>query len=316
MQIGSFRSEEVEELVEVWNRSLTADPISPERLEARVLLDPNFREELCPVAREGGKLVGFVLGIFGEGFHFPDGPSGKRAWILAVAVDPEHRGKGVGSELLREVERRFEDAGMKDIWISSYPTAYIVPGVDEAAYPEGMRFLRARGYRVVSQAISMDASIWPPELPEWVSEREERLSSQGIHFLSYIPRLLSAFRRFLRSHVQWDWEWLALRNLSRVHEGTFSPDQFILAVKGEEVVGYCQYEGEHFGPFGVAEGFRGMGIGSVLLGRALISMMSKGLHNAWVLWTGGDAARLYSRFGFRESRRFSILYKGLRWERG
>ena len=100
-----------------------------------------------------------------------------------------------------------------------------------------------------------------------------------------------------------------MRNLSRIHEGTFSPNQFLLAVYEGEVVGYCQYEGEHFGPFGVAQGFQSRGIGTVLLGWALRSMAQQGLHNAWVLWTGEDVARLYARFGFKESRRFAILHK-------
>ncbi|HID10528.1 MAG TPA: GNAT family N-acetyltransferase [Candidatus Latescibacteria bacterium] len=311
MRIEVFRSGDIDELVDVWNRSLPADPISPARLEARVLLDPNFREEFCPVVREDGRMVGFALGICGEGFHFPMEPSGTRAWILAMAVEPERRGRGVGSALLEEVERRFWGAGKRDVWVASYPTAYIVPGVDERAYPEGLRFFRARGYRVASRPLAMDTSLWPPRFPEEVFRREEELASQGVEFHAYSPRWLSAFRRFLRSQVPWDWEWLALRNLARVHEGTFSSGQFVLATCGGEVVGYCQYEGEHFGPFGVAEGFRGKGIGTVLLARTLRSMAEQGLHNAWVLWTGDEAAKLYGRFGFRESRRFAILHKEL-----
>jgi ribosomal protein S18 acetylase RimI-like enzyme len=61
----------------------------------------------------------------------------------------------------------------------------------------------------------------------------------------------------------------------------------------------------------VAEAFQNRGIGTVLLARALRSMAGQGTHNAWVLWTGDQAARLYARFGFRESRRFAVLHKDL-----
>jgi len=311
MRIEVFQSGHLEELVEVWNRNLVADSISPARLETRVLLDPNFREEFCLVVREGYSMIGFVMGICGEGIHFPAELAGGRAWILAVAVETGHRRNGVGTTLLKELESRFQKAGMRNIWVASYPTAYIVPGVDEEAYPGGLAFFHARGYQVAYAAYAMDASIWPPRLPEAIFRKEKELAAQGITFHPYASGWLSAFRRFLRSQVPWDWEWLALRNLCRISEGTFSPEQFLLAISAQEVVGYCQYEGEHFGPIGVAEGFQRRGIGTVLLARALRSMVRQGLHNAWVLWTGDEVARLYARFEFRKSRKFAILHKEL-----
>ena len=92
-----------------------------------------------------------------------------------------------------------------------------------------------------------------------------------------------------------------------------------MAVNGSEVVGYCQYwngegydwytTGAHFGPFGVREDFRGRGIGTVLLYRALLEMRKNGIHNAFVLWTDERASRLYSRFGFKVTRRFRVMMK-------
>ncbi len=298
-------------LVEVWNRSLTADLISAARLESLVLLDPNFRDEFALLARQDGAVIGFALGICGQGFHFPARLEGDRAWILALAVAPEHRRRGVGAALLAELEERFRQRGKRHIWLASYPTAYIVPGLDQAAYPAGLAFFQAQGYQMASQAMSMDASLWPPQFLSDLDERERKLARQGISILAYSSRWLIPFRRFLRAALPWDWEWLALRNLRRIGEGTFAPHQFVLAVSGEQVIGYCQYEGAHFGPFGVAEGFQGQGIGTVLLGRTLQAMAQDGHHSAWVLWTGGDAARLYERFGFRPSRWFSILHKGV-----
>ncbi len=311
MRIEQFHSIDLEAVAELWNRSLLADPISANRLRERVLLDPNFRDEFCLVAREGGDIIGFILGICGDGFHFPGGLSGERAWILGMAVDLEHRGKGIGATLLRELEHHFRDSGKREIWIASYPTAYIVPGVDVNAYPDGITFFQENGFKIAHTAISMDAVIWPYGYPAEVTQKEKKLAEQGICFSGYSSSNLSAFRQFLRNEVPWDWEWLALRNLSRISEGTFSPEQFRLAIFQDAVVGYCQYEGEHFGPFGVSQDFQRRGIGTVLLANALDSMMQQGIHNAWVLWTGEGTARLYERFGFRKSREFAILHKEL-----
>ena len=314
MRIEAFHSQDLGELVRVWNRNLPADPVSPARLEARVLLDSNFRETFFLVAREEARIVGFALGICGEGFCYqakqvPPEQMGSTAWILALAVVGEYRGRGVGSALMRELEGRFRAAGKREIWIASYPTAYLVPGVDGTAYAEGLAFLQGKGYRVAYTALAMDATLWPPAFPEDAIQKERDLAARGIAFYTYASRWLSAFRAFLRQEVPWDWEWLALRNLARVHEGTFALEQIHLAIHEGRVVGYCQYEGAHFGPFGVAEGFQGKGIGTVLLTHALASMVERDLHHAWVLWTGERAARLYARFGFRVSRRFAVLYK-------
>jgi mycothiol synthase len=309
MDVSAFHSADIEELVGVWNRSLPVDPISAGRLETRVLLDPNFREEFCLVARAGERMIGFVLGICGEGVHYPARLAGETAWILSMAVEAEHRRRGVGPALLAALEGRFREDGRRDVWMASYPTAYIVPGVDERAYPQGMAFFRARGYQVAYRALAMDASLWPPQFPEEASIKEEQLAAEGVTFQAFHSRWLSPFREFLRSQVPWDWERLALRNLRAIDEGGFPAAMFVLAVSEGKVVGYCQYEGEHFGPFGVAQGWQGRGIGTVLLARALRSMVQRGLHGAWVLWTGEEAARLYARFGFGESRRFAVLHK-------
>jgi mycothiol synthase len=77
-------------------------------------------------------------------------------------------------------------------------------------------------------------------------------------------------------------------------------------------LGYCQFEGEHFGPFGVREDCQNQGIGTVLLAHCLQAMRAAGHHNAWVLWTSDDtAAKVYSRFGFTVTRRFAVLRREL-----
>ena len=120
MNIDVFQSRNLEELVDIWNRNLSADPISSTKLETRVLLDPNFREEFCLVARKENRIIGFILGICGEGIHFPGELMGSRAWILAMAVESRYRRRGVGSTLLQKLEQKFREAGRHDIWIASY----------------------------------------------------------------------------------------------------------------------------------------------------------------------------------------------------
>ncbi len=52
--------------------------------------------DLFLVAEEGDQVIGTVLGRF----------DGRRGWVHRLAVDPRARSRGVGSALMREVERR------------------------------------------------------------------------------------------------------------------------------------------------------------------------------------------------------------------
>ncbi len=109
-----------------------------------------------------------------------------------------------------------------------------------------------------------------------------------------------------------DWVRVERANLKKLGTGGFTPEQITIVTHGERIVGYCQFEGSHFGPFGVSDDYQGRGIGTVLLARTLDRMRTLGYHDAWVMWTDDAAAKVYSKFGFKETRRFAILKKELR----
>lgn len=121
-----------------------------------------------------------------------------------------------------------------------------------------------------------------------------------------IPRLLA----LLKGHMPPDWVRHARQILHEVAADSGSLEQFTVAARsvdtGIEFVGYCQFEGERFGPFGVIEELQGQGIGTVQ------TMQRHGHHGAWVLWTSDHTTEhVYGRFGFTPTRRFAVLRKEL-----
>jgi ribosomal protein S18 acetylase RimI-like enzyme len=153
----------------------------------------------------------------------------------------------------------------------------------------------------------MDANIvlldYAPYRP-----REEALREQGIEVRALQGHEVPLLLAYLEAHASPDWLREARELLIDTTRGLASLDQITVAVQGDSVVGYCQFRGEHFGPFGVREDLRGQGIGTVLLARCLQTMRQHGLHNAWVLWTSDEnAERVYSKLGFRKTRRFAVL---------
>ena len=300
------------ELLKLWEASLPLDAITEDIFESRVLLDENFDRETFLLAYSDGTLVGFVLGIHAKRLHLGDAdPKGDRGWITALGVHPESQLESVGGRLLEEVETRFRSLGKRECRISSYPPGYFTPGIDMRAYHPLLRFLRTRGYEDFHEAISMDAPIVLFTVPEKTVGIQNTLSSQGIEIRPYRRTDLVKFMEFLEETMPSDWVRVERRNLRKIPEGGFHTGQIMVVTHDENIIGYCQFEGSHFGPFGVSDAYQGRGIGTVLLARTLERMRREGHHDAWVMWTDDVAAKVYGKFGFKETRRFALLKKTL-----
>ena len=66
-----------------------------------------------------------------------------------------------------------------------------------------------------------------------------------------------------------------------------------------------------FGPFGVDESLRGLGLGSVLFNEMLHDMTKRGIHHVYFLWTGGRAQLMYERQGMSAYREYELMRKML-----
>jgi GNAT superfamily N-acetyltransferase len=310
--IRGYRGGDEEALLALWNQALPLDAIDPSTFRRKVLLDPNFDPEWLLVAEADARPIGLCLCLIRRVPFERAGLEPEAGWITAFGVHPEHRGQRAGSVLLERAFELFGREGRRTVSIAPYVPNYFVPGVDVRGYADGLAFLERRGFAVVDRPMSMDARLAGPDLRPWV-ERGRALDRElGVEVRALRPTEIPDLMGFLRTHMPDDWVRHARQILDEVAAGTGGYDQFTVAVRGEEVVGYCQFEGEHFGPFGVREEMQGKGIGTVLLAACLQAMQRRGLHAAFVLWTSDENAdKVYSRFGFEETRRFAVMQRRL-----
>ncbi|MFH1570453.1 MAG: GNAT family N-acetyltransferase [Gemmatimonadota bacterium] len=309
--IRGYRSEDEGPLLDLWNAALDRDPIDAPTFRRKVLLDPNFHPDWLAVAEGGGGLIGFCLCLVRR-VPLEQAPlDPERGWISAMGVHPDFRRRGVGSALIERVCALLRGAGRRQVYLASYIPNYFVPGVDVQAYAGGLEALQRRGFVELDRPISMDANIVLLDTAPFIA-RQHLLRDQGIEVRTMRPDEIPRLMALLQAHMPPDWVRHAREVLTDISKGLAGWDQFTIAVKGDEAVGYCQFEHEHFGPFGVRQGLQGMGIGTVLLAKCLRSMQRRGLHHAWVLWTSDENARkIYGKFGFRPTRRFAVLRKDL-----
>jgi len=99
-QIRPFEEPDDASVVALWKR-VFAYP-APHNDPARVIRDKlAVQRGLFFVALLGGALVGTVMG----------GYDGHRGWVYSLAVAPQARGRGVGTALMRHVERALAARG-------------------------------------------------------------------------------------------------------------------------------------------------------------------------------------------------------------
>lgn len=316
ISITPVSNKDVDAVLKLWNRVLPLDAVTLDSLEARVLLDENFDENTFLVARENERIVGFAVGTYARRVPLGDhDPKGDRCWITAFGVDPGQQKKGLASQLIDSLLGKFRSLGKKECYIATYAPGYFVPGIDIKEYSGAIALLKKHGFEETYRPLSMDTQLPLFKVTPEAEKKEQQLGEQGIVIRPYTRNDLLSFLKFLEANMPADWMRVSRANLRDLTRGIFQPDQIFLAVSegpgGSEVIGYCQFEGAHFGPFGVADKYQGKGIGTVLLGRTLERMRAKGNHNAFVLWTDDMAAKVYSKFGFKETRRFAVLRKSI-----
>jgi mycothiol synthase len=314
--IRPFEGRDTEALLRCWEGALPLDAITLELLERKVLLDANYERDSLIVAEAGSGdqacLAGFAACFV---LNKPIEKVGHRedtGFISAMGVAPGFRCRGAGSRLLESAEGFFRARNRRIVVISPYTPNYFVPGVDKDRYADGIRFLEKRGFREFSEGIAADACIATFELPPDVVEKEKRLRGEGIEIRHYRRSDLVDYVQFQRELMPGPWVEDARRNLIELSFGRYSEDSIWLAVDRGRIIGFCQNEREHFGPFGVSDEYQGRGVGSVLLARTLYQMRINGYHSAWVLWTGERALKgVYGRLGFKLTRRFALMKKEL-----
>lgn len=100
MKILTYRSEYFDGVQSLWLEAFPDDPpwnAAEVAIPAKVKAQP----DLFVLAVDGTEVAGSIMA----------GYDGHRGWIYAVAVRESHRSSGLGSELIREAERRLGALG-------------------------------------------------------------------------------------------------------------------------------------------------------------------------------------------------------------
>ena len=100
IEIRPYDESDREAVIALWDEVLP--PTAPHH-DPALSIDNKLAvgRELFLVGSLDGAVVGTVMG----------GYDGHRGWVYSVAVDPDHRGRGIGRELIRRLEAALGEVG-------------------------------------------------------------------------------------------------------------------------------------------------------------------------------------------------------------
>lgn len=309
--IAPFQPADLNGVVALINRELTVDPTTSEIFQRKVLLDLNFDPQGAPVARDGERIVGFMLGSVRRYLMEDQVPDTDRGYISLIAVDREYQRQGIGTRLWEHVRDFFKSRGAKVAIVGTFAPNYFLPGVDQVAYRGAVEFFKKHGFEIPVTVLSMDSNLLELQTPEWIKQKEAQLRSEGVTFESFRPEHTLPLLEHLRKCFPGDWQRHLRESMVRKTMGDFDRGEIYVAMCDGKCLGFCQHEHERFGPFGVDDEHRGRGIGAVLLLKCLHGMRAMGMHTAWFMSTTDDAAKVYVHGGFRETRRHAVMKRAL-----
>jgi len=286
------------DLFSLWNKCLTADPISLEQLRLKMLFDENFDEELCQIAVKDDHLIGICYGVKRKFPYLERGLQKEKAWISFIIVDPKYQRQGIGSNLLHRCEELFIKRETKEIIVAMYSPNYFFSGVNTEAYKGACAFFEKNGYSKTERHYAMNKDLSNYELSNETKAKIVELNKKGYHFELFDYKYSHELLQFALKEFGAGWKRNCLLGMQANRADKVTT---LVLDKDDKIVGFStrmiDNDPTRFGPIGVAASVRNEGIGGVLFDVSLLNMKNQGIKTMHFLSTEDNGKRFYLRHG-------------------
>jgi mycothiol synthase len=263
------------------------DPARLATLVRRACVDPPTASELVRALSDPDHPT-MVLGDEDRGV-VAFGIDGDRGYVRLLAVDPDHRRRGLGGGLLANAEAELARAGARTVTVGADAPCYLWPGVDRRALGAVCLLERAR-YARVETNLNMDVDLTdlPPDRGGWrVAAAPDR----------------SAVEAWAGTH----WPWWRAEMVRAVDQAGL-----VLTEDQDGITAVCAHDVNRagfVGPVASRPDLVGRGVGRTPLLGALHRMRTGGREAAEIAWVGPIAP--YARIGATVGRTFLVYRKEL-----
>jgi len=312
MKILTYNQQYESQIVALWNRELPADLITVRKFRQQALFDDNFDSELCYIALEEEKVVGFLLATKRKFPYLERGTEPDRGWVNVMFVDATCQRQGIGTQLLMRAEEDLAMRGAKNITLAAYSPSYFFPGVDVENYRAAAKFFEKMGYQSGKISYSMCKDLHGHHLSAKVLEKLKKANEAGFRFEMFTYPYAVDLLNFARDEFGGGWK----RNCLLTMQNDRAEDCILLVLdKENQICGFCtrMIDGNpmRFGPIGTAKRVRNHGLGGILFELAQLEMEKRGIHHLYFLSTDEPGRRFYERHGVKVFRTFQDYKKDI-----
>lgn len=312
MKIVTYEQKYEKAVVDLWNRTLHADPLTVKKFRKQALFDENFDPSLCYVALEEEQPVGFCLGMRRKFPYMERGLEPDRGWIVVMFVAREYQRKGIGTALVKRAEEDMKRAGAKNITLSAYSPSYFFPGVDEENYPAAAAFFKGLGYVPGKKDYSMCKDLHGYQMSQESVKKMEAAEEKGYRFINFTYDYALELLEFNKNQFGGGWK----RNALIAMQNGTAEDLILLVLSPKgSICGFCMrmIDGNpmRFGPIGIDKAMRNEGLGSILLDFAQLEMAKRGVYHMYFVSTDEPGRRYYERHGIHVFRSFTSYKKDI-----
>lgn len=312
MEILNYTQKYEKEVVNLWNKTLIADPITIYKFRKQALFDDNFDNELCFVAVEKDSVVGFLLATKRKFPYLERGLEPTRGWINVMFVNEAFQGKGIGENLVNHAEAELKSMGVETVTLGAYSPNYFFPGVDKDNYKDAIKFFNKMGYQAGEDSYSMCKDLHGYRISDDTINKLNKAQEAGYSFVNFEYKYAIELLEFLKNEFGGGWKRNALISM----QNNTAEDCILLALNNEKkIVGFCMRMIDdnpmRFGPFGVKTEIRNFGIGGILFDIMQLEMEKQGIYHLYFVTTDAPGRRFYERHGVKVFRTFVDYQKNI-----
>jgi len=243
----------------------------PDDLRRQIFSDPDYDPQLVYGIFSDRRLVGTVAGVRRP---WKNGLA-RTGFIKWLQIHPAHRHRGLGTTLLESIQRKFTEAGMQEIRFGGSAPRYLLPGVPANAHGL-ISLLKKHNWELTTQRINLCVDLNSVRLPQ--SDTQDKYDITEV-----MPDNRGKVLDFIENEFSTSWA-IEAEDVFRS-----AAPAFLLQCSDNSgtPVGFAAVGATNrnwLGPMGVAEKFRGQGIGRRLLSAALVRAGQRSIEHLCIPW--------------------------------
>lgn len=315
MNVMSWSEDKLSELVSFWNKELGADfPMREELFKQNSFDDVNVSYGASQIVLdEENNIIGFVVAKRWKE-KIEVGMDQKRGWIQTILVDSKHRGKGIGTRLLKFAETKLKEQGINEVQLGGDPFHYFpgIPGEKE----EAQKWFEANGF--VKRMDSYD-------LINHLEKDYPLPNLDSVEFSLLKEEEKDDLIAFFHHSFPGRWEYETIKYFELDGDGR----EFIVLKRDNKIIGFCRINDANspfiaqnvywsplfdtqvggIGPLGIDEAEQKKGYGIAIVQAAIAYLQERNIETIIIDWTG--FIDFYGKLNFEPWKKYGIYLKDL-----